>query len=743
MAYTSSFPKVLAEAVVRYLPSALFAFSSFGMKVTDSRITAALVETINGIIEGPGGSLTKWKRVIEELGKFSIPYSANLSIWEVMVHPENRAGLGLNTFQVHKTLKTIKEIGADAEAVHRATCFEMAPAGQARQGQIAFNQGLIDRSNGQLAKLSGRERVMSVACSHFCAGCRAADASCLTPEDDLADENGKLNKLQLVNNDAEFASLIDKGWSWTVLPFCVQEVWPKLPDLAQDALNAEHATFSMASELQVMLSMSNRAAQQRDGIDWSKIKADIRASQPPCVEYLDIISRFVQMYAGGANAPIVRYLEGFGKEYGGSNKLGQGFLEAVTTAKFPTEATKFPFTRSALIATNLVSPKDKVVDGIARLVNKSDVSMLTRKASLLQVTAAEACLAEAWDALQTLPKRGLVQIPECNALFGRLSSRIILQMIKKQKDGPENSKYKGIQAIKAAFESEVNEQLGVDVSTLASDSHVPSSNHTPDREELEDIANLSDPVWIAGQKGFAVGGIYIMKKSEGESMVFKLDGLDPSGATFTEVSLAPGERVTKHVGFDDLKSWSECKNKVQVRAAEFDTAPWMGDAHTALLKDADRAKLFGELMLLASVRSTSERQYVDFLLHPAEVRAKVDIPKSSLSLVPVTELGKVTSKAGSGMTTVVGNKGALFVLDAPNRPKTNTKEEWKKDHVLSAFWWVKSSSVQSECNMKLVKCKVDNFTFQCMENSKVIKAWEKLTLFDGDTAEGPPKKKAR
>jgi hypothetical protein len=318
-------------------------------------------------------------------------------------------------------------------------------------------------------------------------------------------------------------------------------------------------------------------------------------------------------------------------------------------------------------------------------------------------------------------------------------------MLKKQKDGPENAKYTGLQEIKAAFESEVNEQLGLDASTMVSESNAPSSSHTSERDELEDIANLSDPVWIARQKGFEVGGIYVLKKTEGElttGMVFRLDGLDSTGAKFTEVSLAPGEKTTTHANFDDLKCWSECKSKVQVRAAEFDTAPWMGDAHAGLLRDVERAKLFGELMMLASVHSACERNYVDFLLNPAEVRAKIDIQKSALKLVPVTELGKVTSKPWSGMVTVVNNKGATFVLDAPNRPKTNDKAEWKKDKVLSAFWWVKTSSVQSECNMKIVKAKIDSFTFQCMESSRNIKAWEKLVVFDGAT-EGPPKKKAR
>ena len=286
------------------------------MKFTDSRITQQLVNTVQAIIDGPGGSLTKWKRVMAELHKVNIPYTQHLSISEVMVHPENRGGLGLNTFNVHENLRAIKEIGADREAVHRATCFEMAPVGPDREAQIAFNNQLIERSSGQLAPLSGKERVCSVACSHFTAGCRAAEGASLTPERSLADSDGRLNKISLCCEDQEFKDLIEQGWDWTTLPHTCQKIWPKLPDLAQDALNAEHATFAMASELQVMLSMANRAAasaSKGDRPDRQKIKSDITASQPPCVDYLAILCSFVQQYAGGANAPVIRLFEGFAK----------------------------------------------------------------------------------------------------------------------------------------------------------------------------------------------------------------------------------------------------------------------------------------------------------------------------------------------------------------------------------------------------------------------------------------------
>ena len=99
------------------------------------------------------------------------------------------------------------------------------------------------------------------------------------------------------------------------------------------------------------------------------------------------------------------------KEYGGSKKLGQTFKETVVNVKFATESSKFPFLRSAMMATNLISPKDKIVDGHARLLTKSDVQSIAKKATLMQATAAEQLLAECWKSLQTLSQENKLTIP--------------------------------------------------------------------------------------------------------------------------------------------------------------------------------------------------------------------------------------------------------------------------------------------------------------------------------------------
>ena len=122
----------------------------------------------------------------------------------------------------------------------------------------------------------------------------------------------------------------------------------------------------MPSELQVVVSLSNRAyhAMATGGNpNWTKIKEEVKATQPPCADYLDTLCDFVALYAGGAGAPVVRFLEGFAKEFAGSRKLGEAFLSAVNTMKFPTESSKFPFVRAALLATNLIAPKHQVVNG--------------------------------------------------------------------------------------------------------------------------------------------------------------------------------------------------------------------------------------------------------------------------------------------------------------------------------------------------------------------------------------------
>ena len=84
-----------------------------------------------------------------------------------------------------------------------------------------------------------------------------------------------------------------------------------------------------------------------------------------------------------------RYLYGFSRAYGGNKKIGEVFFRAITGTQFHSLSTKFPFIRTACLAANLICPKSKVVDGVARLLTKTDISMLSSKENYLNVIAGE------------------------------------------------------------------------------------------------------------------------------------------------------------------------------------------------------------------------------------------------------------------------------------------------------------------------------------------------------------------
>ena len=179
---------------------------------------------------------------------------------------------------------------------------------------------------------------------------------------------------------------------------------------------------------------------------------------------------------------VLWYLYEFSRAYGGNKKIGEVFFRALTDITFQSATSKFPFIRSACLAANLIAPKSKVIDGVARLLTKTDLIMLSNKKKILQVTAGEELLAEVWKQLNESD----IESTARNNMFGRLSSRIILFLLNKQKDGVEDCNYKKLVDIKASFTAEF--QAG---------GHI-ASKKTPVQRVAEPASfdDVSDPKWL-------------------------------------------------------------------------------------------------------------------------------------------------------------------------------------------------------------------------------------------------------
>jgi hypothetical protein len=96
----------------------------------------------------------------------------------VMTHPDNRGGLMLNPYNVHKNIARVCQIGANKRELHGAVAMEVSGQTDVKAKEIAANSSLVGASDGLLAPLTGAERVMSLGCGHMSGGCRAANHGC-------------------------------------------------------------------------------------------------------------------------------------------------------------------------------------------------------------------------------------------------------------------------------------------------------------------------------------------------------------------------------------------------------------------------------------------------------------------------------------------------------------------------------------------------------------------------------------
>ena len=125
--------------------------------------------------------------------------------------------------------------------------------------------------------------------------------------------------------------------------------------------------------------------------------------------------------------------------------------------------------------------------------------------------AAEHSLAESWAELKGLNTDGRLTNGQCNALFGRFATRAILFLLKKQKEGPEKSKYESLISIKKQFNMETADGLGEPHAGADED----SADASLDQHELSmcnrvaTLEEASDPVCIAIEKGFEVRKYYV------------------------------------------------------------------------------------------------------------------------------------------------------------------------------------------------------------------------------------------
>ena len=126
-------------------------------------------------------------------------------------------------------------------------------------------------------------------------------------------------------------------------------------------------------------------------------------------------------------------------------------------------------------------------------------------------------------------------------------------------------------------------------------------------------------------------------------------------------------------------------------------------------------------------------------MNPSEVRAKIDMKKGEFTLVPLTMLSKISAKTATAKCFVKSQSGDFaFSVDAPMRP--SQLSDWKPDVLFAAYFWLTSSTDQSEANMKVSSVVKNGYIVPTLVNFKAVKKGDQPVIPE---ASEPVPKKAR
>ena len=170
------------------------------------------------------GDLAKWKAMSQYLLDEKILYKMQLKPDALLVHPQNRGGMGLQVFSMHAKGQRILECGCDLQLLSSSTCIELHPDPVKKEQQIAFSMGLHQSHPTFVAPVLGHERYMSLSSTHVSQFFKAMSAACSSPEAGLVDSKTCKMSIALVS-DAQFLKGIHEGWTWTVIPFFLEDAW--------------------------------------------------------------------------------------------------------------------------------------------------------------------------------------------------------------------------------------------------------------------------------------------------------------------------------------------------------------------------------------------------------------------------------------------------------------------------------------------------------------------------------------
>ena len=375
--------------------------------------------------------------------------------------------------------------------------------------------------------MSGKERFVAAGTCHTVSFCRASKAGCVSPHKQLTSDGTHLSLDAMGASSAShpLSKMRNKGWRWRVLPGELEELFPGVVIKLTQSCNTPANVVKAASEFECSLVMASLITKTKCSIE--EALAMVRATQPKCSGYLGAIADFVKLYAGGNDFPLLHFLKAFQSKYAAALNVGETFMLVLASQEFSHPSSTCPFSRTALLATQLTSPPGKVQDSVAKLLSKHDVTAVAKMKDLVFV---ESLLASAWSVLEA----SNLTTMSGYSVFGAYCTRVILHVLKKENLGREPLGHADLDAITRLFAEAVEKLKGVSISSQASASSASSASSSAVAAaaaaaaptELVSLSDSANPAQIVMKKlKLKIGSRYVEDKDK-KYAIYTLDSVD-------------------------------------------------------------------------------------------------------------------------------------------------------------------------------------------------------------------------
>lgn len=179
-----------------------------------------------------------------------------------------------------------------------------------------------------------------------------------------------------------------------------------------------------------MNNLRQAALKRGEEPEWAGIAAAATTSAPPCSGHAGALAAYAGMQAEELLVELSAFVKAFaGHGSGPSRALGAEFWQKLVSLKFgPSDC--FPYVLHALVCANLISPSNKVIDGICRLIPAAALAQVTSKDARKNVRLAENLMSES----RKLVRAMVLSEGSRVRLIGKLDCRLASFLVKKGKD---------------------------------------------------------------------------------------------------------------------------------------------------------------------------------------------------------------------------------------------------------------------------------------------------------------------